>query len=133
MKVIGLRDNICTKSGNTTCGSKMLEGFVSPYDATIVEKLNDKSVEIKKIDIKEFGIEEDNHIKEFFDNNLGNSVVTSDVNGEIARNSIDGRIGIKPTFGAVSRYGVVTIAPSLEQIRSNKQRFRRFKRSFRYY
>ena len=44
------------------------------------------------------------------------AVITTDLDGEIARNSINGNVGIKPTFGYVSRYGVVTTAPSLEQV-----------------
>ena len=115
MSVIGLKDNICTKSEKTTCGSKMLENFISPYNATIVEKLNNASKETRKIEMKEFGIEEDNYTKEFFENN-GEIAIVTDLNGEIAKNSTNGRLGLKPTFGLVSRYGVVTVSPSLEQV-----------------
>jgi aspartyl-tRNA(Asn)/glutamyl-tRNA(Gln) amidotransferase subunit A len=113
---IGLRDNICTKETKTTCGSKLLENFISPYNASVVEKLNEKKVDIEKVNIKEFGIEEDEYVAEAFEKQKVDAVVLSDWNGEIARNSINGRVGIKPSFGLVSRYGVVTIAPSLEQI-----------------
>lgn len=113
---IGLKNNICTKETKTTCGSKLLENFVSPYNASIVEKLNEKKVDIEKVNIKEFGIEEDEYVAEAFEKQKVDAVVLSDWNGEIARNSTNGRVGIKPSFGLISRYGVVTIAPSLEQI-----------------
>ena len=115
MKTIGLRNNICMKNAKNTCGSKMLEDFISPYDSTVVEKLNAASVKIENIDMKEFGIEEDNFVQEFFESNSANTAILVDGNGEIARNAINGLIGLKPTFGMVSRYGVITSAPSLEQ------------------
>jgi len=116
MKVIGLRDNICVKDSKTTCGSKMLENFVSPFEATVVEKLNNADVKIEKIDIFEFGIEEDEYISKAFEKGNIDAIVATDWDGEIARNSEGGIVGIKPTFGNVSRYGVVAIAPSLEQV-----------------
>ncbi|MCL2384102.1 MAG: amidase family protein [Oscillospiraceae bacterium] len=115
MKIVGLRNNICVKNGKMTCGSKMLENFISPYNSTIVERLNTAGVKTENIDMKEFGVVEDNFIQEFFAGNTSNTAIMVDGSGEIARNSVNGLIGIKPTFGAVSRYGVVTVAPSLEQ------------------
>jgi len=116
MKTIGLRDNICAKSIKTTCGSKILDGFVSPYNATIVDKLNKANIEIRKVDIKEFGIEEDNFIEVAFEEKEIEAVIATDLDGEIARNSTNEKVGIKPTFGLVSRYGVITTSPSLEQV-----------------
>ena len=117
MKTIGIRDNICIKSEKTTCGSKMLENFISPYNATIIDKLNNANIEIKKVSMSEFGLKEDEFTQEFIKNNQGATVVTTDLKGDIAntckKNSL---FGIKPTFGLVSRYGFVSSAPSLEQI-----------------
>jgi len=116
MKVIGLRDNICVKDLKTTCGSKMLENFISPFEATVVEKINKAGAKIEKVDISEFGIEEDKYIATALDKGEIEAIITSDWNGEIARNCVKKAVGIKPTFGLVSRYGVITIAPSLEQV-----------------
>ena len=113
---IGLRDNICAKLMKTTCGSKMLENFVSPYDATVVEKLNKADVKIEKVDIAEFGVEEDDYISKALEKGSVDAVIATDWDGQISRICTDGIVGIKPTFGLVSRYGVVTIAPSLEQV-----------------
>ena len=116
MKTVGLRNNICVKNEKATCGSIMLENFVSPYNSTVAEKLSEAGIEIKNIDMKEFGIEEDNFVQEFFESNISNTVMTVDGNGEIARNCTYGLVGLKPTFGLVSRFGVITTAPSLEQV-----------------
>ena len=119
MKTIGLKNNICIKNEKTTCGSKMLENFISPYSSTVAEKLTEAGIEIKNIDMKEFGIEEDNYLEEFFANDVANTAIISDGNGEIAMSSTNGLIGLKPTFGLVSRFGVITTAPSLEQVRNH--------------
>lgn len=115
MKTIGIRDNICVKKELTTCGSKILENFTAPYHAAIIDKLGE-STEIKKINIKEFGLEEDDYIKKFFEENNADAAILTDLDGQIARNAVNGLVGLKPTFGLVSRSGVITIAPSLEQI-----------------
>ena len=124
MKTVGLRNNICIKDAEMNCGSKMLENFVSPYNSTIVDKLNEAKIATENINMSEFGIEEDGYVAEFFEKGILNVAIVVDRNGEIARNSKDGLIGIKPTFGLVSRYGVVTVSPSLEQTRSYKYRYR---------
>ena len=113
---VGLRNNICVKGEEATCGSKMLEKYISPYSSTVAEKLNKAGIEIKNIEIKEFGIEEDNYIKEFFEKNVADTAIVVDGNGEIARNSTNGLVGLKPTFGLISRWGVIMTSPSLEQV-----------------
>ena len=96
MKTIGLRDNICVKGEKTTCGSKMLENFISPYNSTVVERLNNAGVNIEKLAINEFGIGEDKNVKEFLETNLNvKTIILTDGNGEIARNTTDGMIRIK--------------------------------------
>ena len=119
MKIIGLRNNICVKNEKTTCGSKMLEDFIAPYSSTVAEKLEQAKIEIKSIGMKEFGIEEDTFIEEFFAGSEADTAITVDGSGEIARNTIKGGFGLKPTFGVVSRFGVVTVSPSLEQVRNH--------------
>jgi len=96
MKTIGVRENICVRNEKATCGSKMLENFISPYNSTVVEKLNTLGVQIEKVKINEFGIEEDKYAGEFLEGSSNvKTVLITDGNGEIAKNAADGMIRIK--------------------------------------
>ena len=138
---LGLKDIVATKGMPTTCGSRILEGWIPPYDATVAKKLRSADIVVLgKTNMDEFAMGSSTEHSAFGPSRNpwdltripggsggGSSACISafeaplaigtDTGGSIRQPAaVTGTVGVKPTYGGVSRYGVVALASSLDQV-----------------
>jgi len=114
---IAIKDNISTKNLRTTCASKMLENYVPMFDATVVEKIKaNKMIIIGKTNMDEFAMGSTSRTSYF--GAPKNPKDEEKITGGSIRQpaAYTGIVGMKPTYGRVSRYGLIAFASSLDQI-----------------